>query len=1067
MVHETAFSTPAASRKSLGATLFERNTMLKTLKRKIALVAVAGLGFGLVSTVPAFAAGAAVSSAGNELDLTQAGSTLVVTNATPAADAARARAGAQTIVITEDAAVEAASDYNVIVSTAATTAAIAVDGSNSATLSSPSFGGTNASSGAVSTTAGSDAASGFFSVAGKALKVDAVDGTANATTVTFNTSALTAGTWNVFIDPSPANTFTTGGFIAGVITVSDVGAPASLSWTASSITQLSATPVDRTLGISVRDASGVRTFLVGDEKISLDASPVTGVTATQVGLAATAGAAAALTLDVNPIAPGDASYGTLSTFGYSAVLRGAGAGGGTATGTTLPGVTYTVTAQMIRGTAAVGAPAALSYRRVSNSSGLAGTVSFVNATTTTTAVTTVSSALNQAATAFKIKASDSNAGVIENATVAMSVSGITGTFTGNNQQTSTDGITGANIVFTPTSSGTGTITATITTGTTSITASVPVTSSAYGAIEATIAKTDVINTNGTGFTTVSRTAGTYTAAVNVTKIQTTFTGLTPNAAILLAGTAGGAGIATITSDVGLNPTADATGKVVAVWTLTTPANTSTLTITADADGAGGAVTVALITFANAVASITTTPADGTTTYAAPSSTTEVVAEIANQFGAIVTGGTVAFTNTVKPAAATAQTAATVVVGADGKAKFNAVLGSAVGTYTYTAVARDVNGATIGATAADNTSTFSFIVNAAGAPAAVTVTGGANTALSEFRVLIDPDGSINLTGATAVAKSKALTTNVAADAAAYTTMTVSVGAAGVIVTAKGSAGVLINNAQANPVLYSSFNGATDLAQATGATGVATFYVTTTKPGLNTVEFSAGSTKTTAEFRGVHNNQLDDPAAAASARTVTLDKSTATVAGNVVQITATVKDLWGNAVPGVALTGAITGAAGRFSGGARTQAAVNTDANGQVVFEVTSNGTETGTGTLTVTGAAAAAANSFLAGDLSANGPAAIFTTAATRTATAALTVNAGSTVGAATETAINNVKTDVKAVSDTVATLSKAVTTIQSSVTELTSSFATQIKSLTDAIAKISAAIAALSKKVSTSTKAKK
>jgi len=61
MVHETAFSTPAASRKSLGATLFERNTMLKTLKRKIALVAVAGLGFGLISTVPAKAADTAVT----------------------------------------------------------------------------------------------------------------------------------------------------------------------------------------------------------------------------------------------------------------------------------------------------------------------------------------------------------------------------------------------------------------------------------------------------------------------------------------------------------------------------------------------------------------------------------------------------------------------------------------------------------------------------------------------------------------------------------------------------------------------------------------------------------------------------------------------------------------------------------------------------------------------------------------------------------------------------------------------------------------------------------------------
>ena len=59
MVHDERFSsTPAASRKSLGATLFERNTMLKTLKRKIALVAVAGLGFGLVSTVPAFAVAA-------------------------------------------------------------------------------------------------------------------------------------------------------------------------------------------------------------------------------------------------------------------------------------------------------------------------------------------------------------------------------------------------------------------------------------------------------------------------------------------------------------------------------------------------------------------------------------------------------------------------------------------------------------------------------------------------------------------------------------------------------------------------------------------------------------------------------------------------------------------------------------------------------------------------------------------------------------------------------------------------------------------------------------------------
>ena len=63
MVHEKAFSTPAASRKSLEATLFERNTMLKTLKRKIALVAVAALGTAGLAVVVAPSANAAGGTA--------------------------------------------------------------------------------------------------------------------------------------------------------------------------------------------------------------------------------------------------------------------------------------------------------------------------------------------------------------------------------------------------------------------------------------------------------------------------------------------------------------------------------------------------------------------------------------------------------------------------------------------------------------------------------------------------------------------------------------------------------------------------------------------------------------------------------------------------------------------------------------------------------------------------------------------------------------------------------------------------------------------------------------------
>ncbi len=1058
MVHDERFSSmPAAVEKSFTATLFERNTMLKTLKRKIALVAVAALGAGSLSVITATSARAAVAV--DEVNLVTAGSTLIATAVNNGADpdTAFARPGTQTIVLQEVQAVVNADNYNIAVCIDDLNPAVGdILDANCLTLSSPTATGPTA--GDTSTPTLSVAAnpatapSGWITGASKALLVDTNGaGAANgASTVFFNTGSMTAGsTYSVWIDTDPTDNWGTGGLRLGVITVANVGAPASVAWPAASVTQLSATAVDRALNMLVKDSTGANTFLVGDETIAVDISPITGVGTTQVGLSATGAEAAAVTYSAVPVSN--------ATTGYSVSINGNGDGGGV-TGTTIPGATYTLTAQLLRGTAAIGAPSALSYKRLSNTAALAGSVSFVNATTTTTAVTTVSSAINQAATAFKIKALDNNGGILQNATVAVSVSGITGTFTGNNQQTGTDGITATDIVLTPTSAGTGTITATITTGTTSITASVPVTSSAYGAIAATVAKTAVVNTNGTGFATTSATAGTYVAAVNVTKIKTTLTGLTPNAAILLAATGGG--VANPTSDVGLNPTADSTGTVVVVWTAVTPADTNTITITADADGggAGAAVTVATITYETALASITTTPADGTATYAAPSSTQEVVADIANQFDTIVSGGTVTFTNTVKPAAATAQTAATVTVGADGKAKFNAVLGSAVGTYTYTATARDVNGATAG-TAANHTSTFSFIVNAAGAPAAITVTGGANTALSEFRVLIDPDGVVATNAGAAAAKSKALTTNLVADAGSHTVMTVSVGAAGVIITAKPGDGVLINSAAAATVPYSSFNGATDLAQATDATGVATFYVTTTKPGLNTVEFSAGSTKTTAEFRGVHYNQLDVAQAVATARTVSLDKSTASVAGNIVQITATVKDLWGNAVPGVALTGAVTGAAGRFSGGARTQAAVNTDANGQVVFEVTSNGTETGAGTLTVTGTEAGAATNFLTGDLTANGPAAIFTAASTRTATAALTVTAGSTVGAATETAINNVKTDVKAVSDTVATLSKAVTTIQSSVTELTSSFSAQIKSLSAAIAKISKAIAALSKKI--------
>jgi hypothetical protein len=294
------------------------------------------------------------------------------------------------------------------------------------------------------------------------------------------------------------------------------------------------------------------------------------------------------------------------------------------------------------------------------------------------------------------------------------------------------------------------------------------------------------------------------------------------------------------------------------------------------------------------------------------------------------------------------------------------------------------------------------------------------------------------------------------------MTVSVknaagtGVDNVSVSAKGSDGVYISNSvvQAAAAIADATKLST-LSSTSGTTtggGVATFQVVPTKAGTNTVTFTVGSKTAVATFKaktGIATTSI--------ARDVKLGSSTVAVKGNeITQVTATVTDAWGNPVNGVALTGTVTGVAGRFAGGGRTFSA-STDAAGQLVFELTANATEKGAGTLTVTGVDAAGniTNAdFRTGDLSVNVATLGKDNVNSITATLAVTEAA-----AAASPEIATVKADVKAVSDIVATLSKAVTTVQSSVTELTSSFATQIKSLADAIAKISRAIAALQKTV--------
>ena len=1038
MVHEYSHTTPAVKGILSFATFSERKHMLKTLKRKIALVAVTAVGVGMLSTVPAFAA-AAVATAGNlgfKVDVSGIANAeqTVAAGATGTAANAVTRVGATLSVhtITNANAAPALNDMQVRVRITPA-GGTAVVGS---WIAAPAAAVTMATIVVPSTCGG---------LATCVLAIDAdLDGLVLSATSTLSSDEIT----------STANQ---------LLTVVNAGAPATIAWARAATTQLSAAAVDHTFTITPKDAVGVATILLDTDAIAIDISPVTGVLTSQVGLIAgtdnsTTNAAASISI-------GEAAANT--TGAYTVTLNGNGSKNdalGTS-GTTLPGTSYSMFAQLLAGTAAISAPATATYKRLSNTASLAGAVSFVDGTTTTTAVTSASSAALIATTSFKVKALDATGGVIEGATVTLSAGTVTGTFTYNSQVTGTDGLTATAMTFTPAAAGTGTIIATITTGTGTITSSIPVTVAAYGATVAAVAKTTAVNVDGTGFK--AGTAPAYAGSLNITKVKVTITGLDASKAVLLAGTAPAGG--TATSDVGLNPIADATGTVVSTWTLTSVDNSDTFSVSADADGATvtlGPITVVTVLFATAnTGAISTVPATTTTSFAAPAATSNIVATVKNQFGVVVSGGVVVFTNSVKPTSATAQTTTTVAVGADGTATFAVVLGTVVGTYTYTAESKDVNGTL---TTGTNSSTVTYVVTASGAPKTLTVTGGANTSTTTFRVLIDGDGTISTNAATATAIANTVTTNVVGDAFAVTTMTVSVtddagaGVSGVIVTATPDAGVLINSASAAGVLYSSFNEAGDLAVAT-VNGVATFFVTATKPGTLNVKFAAGSATATGSFKAVTNGSLDTPATIPTGRTITLDKVTSDVSGNVVQITANVKDIYGNPVKGVNVSGAITGTAGRFTGGGRTQSAVASDAAGLVIFEVTSNGVEAGTGTLTVS-ASEVAANTAVAGneaklisdDLTATS-ATLFTAASTKSATSVLTVKAASTSAASTE--IASVKTDVATANAAITTTSAAVKTLATQVTVLQASVATLIDSLTTQIAALLQSVSDLTKAV--------
>jgi epidermal growth factor receptor substrate 15 len=209
--------------------------------------------------------------------------------------------------------------------------------------------------------------------------------------------------------------------------------------------------------------------------------------------------------------------------------------------------------------------------------------------------------------------------------------------------------------------------------------------------------------------------------------------------------------------------------------------------------------------------------------------------------------------------------------------------------------------------------------------------------------------------------------------------------------------------------------------------ATVYVFATKTGLHTVTVTSADKTVTIKFLAVNE--------ATDRYTVSVSGSSSINVGENAQLTATVKDVFGNVVAGAAIDFAATGSV-LLAGLASSVAAGNTAADGTVKVTVIGNGVA-GTGTVTATGdssgAAAWAAN--YTPPTGAGNPA--------RSASQTYTVGGGKSP---TDIAIEANKTAIAAVS-------ASVTALQSAIASLTASLSASVTALSNRVNKALAKIA--------------
>jgi hypothetical protein len=910
----------------------------KTLRKRIALVAVSAMGFGLLSVVPA----SATAPTAVVPTFTNTGSTTAVTGSVSAAETVyvRSTSATNTFVFTLPAS-ETTADTDTMeftLSTAATAAGITE--ANSIVITAVTDG-----SSAVVTPSVADAIDAGSTDDNTIAKILFTGDIAATTTISFSTGALAVGTYYLYSDTDATDVATGDGVLAATVKSYEVSAPVRLAYDFVGRTQVG-TAADSSALASVYDSSGRQTFLIGSETIGHSwAMPVT--TPASTALTAISATAANST-------PAYTAAGATFT-AYTVTLD-------VTTAAPSTGIIYTLTSVILNGVNAYGNDT-YSYRNVATTNGLGGTLSLIS-NVTYASITSLALANSQvtSAAAYALIAADADGRVIQGVTpVASATAGTISTAVGSTDADGWD----TDFAYTAPATGTSaTVTFTMFGGSAgNTTLSIPVTIGATYAANTFGTNMEVTANGGrletsdisdydlssaaaygvtldpsnttsisVSFNLQNVVAGAFTTPVSGANMTVSLGGTLPTAQRTLAASA---------------VTTDALGTATATIAVNTARDAETLTVTFKSGTASlGVATVTFTAAATTIAEIVAGPANAITQQAGTATAITVTAT--DQYGQAAGNKRVQLT-IVGPSAPVGGTTV-VVTNASGVASYTVAGTTSVTGQTDTITVTQFEGSGVTAGANDIIA-ISYVATAPvvasfGVAGALTQNATAsaatytsyttatlataievanNTALAgakfEDKAILPIDSrgdytdTATLSGATAAPQDEVVGLRFRALNAS------SVALAGIplVVTASTGAWVVgsLGTAVATRTLYTDASGYIYVNAFATATGVATWTVT---QGAVSASISV-----------TYANDVED------ARFVSTSPATKSVtSGTLAQFVATVTDRYGNVVPGATVTWSELGA-GRLEANSGA-----TSATGTSTADFSTYATETGAG-----------------------------------------------------------------------------------------------------------------------------